>query len=129
MKTTIIALAAALLIIIGAVWLAGERGDSSEIGEGNNITVVDGRQIIDLTARGGYSPRLTRAQAGLPTVIKMKTTGTFDCSSALVIPDLNYRANLPPSGVTEIAVPPQVADTTLTGLCAMGMYSFAIKFD
>ena len=59
----------------------------------------------------------------------MKTSGTFDCSSALVIPALGYRTNLPAQGVTDIEVPPQAAGTRLQGLCAMGMYSFVVNFN
>ena len=69
--------------------------------------VVDGKQVIEIKAKGGYTPREILAKADMPTVIKVKTQGTFDCSSALVIPSLNYRSNLSPSGVTEIEVPPQ----------------------
>ena len=91
--------------------------------------MVDGKQIIMISAKGGYSPKVTTAKADMPTVIKMDTQGTFDCSSALTIPSIGYRNNLPPSGETAIDVSPQKAGTTVRGLCAMGMYNFSINFN
>jgi hypothetical protein len=41
---------------------------------------------------------------------------------------MNYQKNLPPSGVTEIEIPPQEAGSTFEGLCGMGMYGFEIAF-
>lgn len=95
----------------------------------NNVSIVDGKQIIEINAKGGYTPRTTTAKAGIPTVIKMTTNGSFDCSSAVSIPSLNYRKNLPQSGETFIDVPAQKAGTKLQGLCAMGMYNFSIYFN
>jgi len=95
----------------------------------SNVSMVDGKQIITINAKGGYSPKLTTAKAGIPTVIKMETQGTFDCSSAITIPSLGYRNNLPPSGETLIDVLPQNTGTTLQGLCSMGMYNFSINFN
>ena len=54
--------------------------------------------------------------------------GTFDCSAGVVIPSLSVRQNLPPSGSTDIEVPPQQSGTQLQGLCIMGMYHFAVQF-
>ncbi len=95
----------------------------------NNVSIVNGKQIITINAKGGYSPRVTTAKADIPTVIKVATNGTFDCSSALAIPSIGYRENLSPSGATEIEVPSQKVGTTMQGLCAMGMYNFAIHFN
>lgn len=92
-------------------------------------TIVDGTQIIDITARGGYAPRVVTAKANMPTILRVATRGTFDCSSALTIPAIGYRGNLPPSGTTDIPVPPQAPGATLQGICAMGMYSFAVRFE
>ncbi|MCF7815857.1 MAG: hypothetical protein K9M10_03780 [Candidatus Pacebacteria bacterium] len=134
MNATVIAVILGVGIIGSVIILSwGTRGGDDQAnkaqGEVNNVSVVEGKQIIDLTARGGYSPRKSVAQAGLPTTIRMKTSGTFDCSSALVIPSINYQKNLPQSGVTEIEVPPQTVGTKLQGLCSMGMYNFEIEFD
>ncbi|MCX6751225.1 MAG: cupredoxin domain-containing protein [Candidatus Nomurabacteria bacterium] len=116
-----------LLLIWGAIFLSGNNKNSD--GNVNNVSIVDGKQIIEINAKGGYAPRITTAKADIPTVIKMKTNGSFDCSSALVIPSLNYRNNLPLSGETLIDVPAQKSGTKLQGLCAMGMYSFTVEFN
>lgn len=94
-----------------------------------NITTVDGKQVITIDAKGGYTPRKTDAKANTPTLLKIKTSSTFDCSSALVIPSLNYRKNLPPSGETVVEIPPQKPGTNIRGLCSMGMFSFNLMFN
>ncbi len=91
-------------------------------------TIVDGKQIIDITAKGGYSPRVVVAKAGVPTVLRVNTNGTFDCSASVVIPKLSYQKFLKPTGTEEIAITAEQAQGTLQGLCAMGMYNFQIKF-
>lgn len=111
------------------VFLTSDSVSSSQKNNANNTSMVDGKQIIDITAKGGYSPKTTVAKADVPTIIKMTTQGTFDCSSTVTIPSINYKKTLQPSGITEIEVPPQKAGTTLQGHCAMGMYNFAVKFN
>lgn len=132
MKINYIAIAVAVALVGGALLYAGAGGpdDAPRVANNaNNVSIVDGKQVIAITAKGGYSPRVTNAKAGIPTVIKMDTRGTFDCSSSLAIPSIGYRNNLPPSGETEIELPPQKAGTSMRGLCAMGMYNFSINFD
>jgi plastocyanin domain-containing protein len=124
--TTIISILIAVLLIGGAIFLSGNNKNLDNI---NNVSIVDGKQIIEINAKGGYFPRTTIAQANIPTVIKIETNGTFDCSSALVIPSIGYRTNLSPKGVTEIELSPQKLGTKLQGLCAMGMYNFSIEFN
>jgi plastocyanin domain-containing protein len=85
-------------------------------------------QYIDMTAKGGYTPNSITAKANTKTILKVKTSNTFDCSSAIVIPGIGYRDNLPPTAVTEITIPPQKENTVLKGTCSMGMYRFSIKF-
>ena len=135
MKTNTIAILI-VVVLIGASFVYSRNKDVSddtrkeEIKEvKSNVSVVDGKQIITIDARGGYFPQMTIAKADMPTIIKVETKSTFDCSSALVIPDLNYQKNLPPTAVTEIEVPPQKAGEEIQGLCSMGMYSFQIKFE
>jgi plastocyanin domain-containing protein len=94
----------------------------------NNVVTTEGKQVIEIDAKGGYSPRTTSAKAGVPTVLKVKTSGTFDCSSSLVIPSISYRKNLPPSGETLIDLPPQEVGYVLRGTCSMGMYNFEVVF-
>ena len=127
MKTTIISIVLAVAIIGGAIWIAGDSR-SSEAASTVNVTEEGEKQIIDVTAKGGYAPKVTAAKAGVPTVLRITTNGTFDCSAGLTIPSLGYRKFLEPSGVAEIEVPPQKAGASLKGVCVMGMYSFEIRF-
>jgi len=129
MKLTVASVILALIFIGGAIIFARNGAKTDTAVSQNNVSVADGKQIIEIDAKGGYSPSVTIAKANIPTVIKVKTQGTFDCSSALVIQSIGYRANLPPSGETLIEVPPQEAGSTLRGMCAMGMYNFSVKFN
>ena len=130
MKATTISIIVAGVLIGGAVLLIGRRSSSpSSEAQANNVSVVDGKQVIAIGVKGGYSPRVSTAKANMPTTLRLETNGTFDCSSGLTISDLGYRANLPSSGVTEVEVSPQKAGTTMRGVCAMGMYNFAVNFN
>lgn len=117
------------VFIIGSVLLLVNLGPSDGIPNApkNNVSVVDGKQIIELQARGGYLPRTSIAQAGIPTVIRFKTKGTFDCSSSVRIPSLNITKMLPQTGSTDIDIGIQPAGI-LQGSCGMGMYPFEIEF-
>lgn len=129
MKITIISILVGVGLIVGAIFITGNSADTDGIvGTVDNVSIVDGKQIIEIRAKGGYSPRVTNAKADISTVIKMDTQSTFDCSSALTIPSLGYRNFLPATGETIIDVPPQKAGAKLQGLCAMGMYNFLINF-
>lgn len=101
---------------------------STNPAEQTNVSLIDGKQVIEIQARGGYSPRVTVAQANVPTVINVRTKGTFDCSSALTVPAVGFRGMLPASGVTPIEIPPQAPGATIQGVCSMGMYSFSVSF-
>ena len=125
MKFNIVTIILAVVIIGGAILLSngGSGGDSS----GNNVTIIDGKQVIDLRAKGGYNPKKSTAKAGVPTILKVKTSGTFDCSSAFRIPSMGIAKNLPATGTTEIDLgSPKVG--ILQGTCGMGMYPFEIDF-
>ena len=68
------------------------------------------------------------AKAGIPTILRVKTNGTFDCSASLAIPNLSYQKFLQPSGTEDIAITAEQARGTLQGLCSMGMYNFQVVF-
>lgn len=127
-KSLIASVLVAALLIAGAVWIAAAPSPAEQ-GTADAVTLVDGTQYIDVTAKGGYSPRVVVAQAGVPTVLRMKTNGTFDCSAALVIPRLSYQKFLSPSGTEEISISAAQAQGTLQGLCSMGMYGFQVRFE
>jgi plastocyanin domain-containing protein len=134
MKSTIISIIIGVLLIGAAVVLtsssgngSGNNGSSTSGLNGNNVSIVDGKQIITITAKGGYQPRKSVAKAGLPTTIRFDTNGTFDCSSFVRIPSLNISKSLPQSGLTDIDIgTPSVV--TLQGMCGMGMYRFEVEF-
>ncbi len=92
-----------------------------------NVTTVSGKQIIEIHAKGGYQPRKSSARAGIPTVLRFVTDGTFDCSSTVRIPSMNISQTLPQSGATDIALNSPAAGA-LRGTCGMGMYQFSIDF-
>lgn len=125
----------AIAIMVGALFIAGgivyARSSSTstvQVVDAHNVSVTNGKQIVEIGVKGGYSPKLSSAKADMPTTLRMKTNATFDCSSGVVIPSLGYRQILPPSGETDIPVPAQKAGTTLEGNCVMGMYHFSVDF-
>jgi plastocyanin domain-containing protein len=127
----------AILILLFGVVVAGfivfssrSSGPSSNSASGqeaNNVSIVNGRQIIEITARGGYYPGVSTAKAGIPTIIRFKTNGSFDCSSSVRIPSLNFSKLLPQSGNTDVDAG-SPSPGKLLGTCGMGMYRFEIDF-
>jgi len=124
----IISIAVSVVLIGWAFWIVSPKSGPDSTTTVPTTTVVDGKQIIDITAKGGYSPRVVVAKAGIPTILRMKTNGTFDCSASVVIPKLSYQKFLQSSGTEDIAISAEQARGTLQGLCAMGMYNFQIRF-
>lgn len=125
MKSTIISIILALVLIFGAIFLS--RNSSGGDVSVNNVKIVDGVQVIEISAKGGYSPRKSVAKSGLPTILRIDTNGTFDCSAVVRIPGLNITKNLPQSGVTDIDLGTSTLGK-LNGSCGMGMYPFEINF-
>jgi plastocyanin domain-containing protein len=134
--TTIISIIAVVLIIIGAIYFSSSsKPKVNNTGINNNknetvsnVSIVDGVQVIEIQAKGGYTPRKSVAKAGIPTIIRFKTSGTFDCSSSLRIPSMNIFNNLPQSGNTDVDLGTQKVGV-LNGSCGMGMYPFEIDFN
>lgn len=93
-----------------------------------NIEIKDGIQYITIEAGGGYTPKRSTAKAGIPTKFVVRTNGTYDCSSSLSIRYLNYQSVLPASGDTIIDAGIPTSGEKVTGVCSMGMYSFAVNF-
>ncbi|MEK7586130.1 MAG: cupredoxin domain-containing protein [Patescibacteria group bacterium] len=126
MKATIISVTIAVVLVGGAI-LFVNTAPKREVAPINNVSIVDGKQIIEIKAKGGYVPRSSVAQAGLPTIVRFNTKGTFDCSSSIRIPSLGISKILPQSGSTDIDLgSPKLG--TLLGSCGMGMYPFEIEF-
>jgi plastocyanin domain-containing protein len=116
----------ALILVISS-----KAGNSGANNSGNNAAAVhmeDGKQVIEITAKGGFKPSNITAKSGTPTIIRMKTSSTFDCSSYIVISAIGVRESLPASGSRDYQVPAQASGSTINGSCGMGMYSFKINF-
>jgi uncharacterized protein len=128
-KTVSIVITVALVIGIGVVFFGQSKGgfDSTNAQSEQNVEIRDGVQYVTIQARGGYSPRVSTAQANIPTKLIVKTNGTFDCSAALVIRSIGYQNILQQTGEEIIDLDTPQAGT-LQGLCSMGMYSFAVDF-
>lgn len=128
MKTWI-AIIIAGIIVVGAMLLVSGRQNRTPTEQENiqNVSVVDGKQIIELKAKGGYSPRISTAKAGIPTILRVTTSGTFDCSASVRIPSLGIVKLLSNSGTEDIDLGTQKGGV-LQGSCGMGMYPFQINF-
>lgn len=120
-----------LVIGIGIIFFGGSPKNGTETAltqSVQNVEIRDGVQYITIDAKGGYSPRVSNAQADIPTKLIVKTTGTYDCSAALVIRSVGYQKVLPQTGEEIIDIGASQAGTSLQGTCSMGMYNFVINF-
>lgn len=119
-------IAAVAVIFLGYLILQiGKSSPEKEETAANNVSIVDGQQIVEITAKGGYAPSVSTVKAGVPTIIRFNTKGTFDCSSSVRIPSMNISRSLPASGVTEVALG-VLEPGVLDGTCGMGMYPFQL---
>ena len=126
----IISIIVAGLIIGGAIYFSSSSPKEKKVIEEenvNNVSVVDGKQIVEVKAKGGFFPIKSTAKASMPTILRVDTNSTFDCSSVLKIPSMNLTKNLPMSGTTDIDIGIQKAGI-FEGTCGMGMYPFEIEF-
>lgn len=121
-KTVSIIISLGLVVAMGIIFIG--RKDSGK----NNVEIKDGVQYVRIDAKGGYSPIVSTAKAGIPTKLIVKTSGTYDCSAALAINSVNYQKVLSPTGETEIDIGTGKVGEPLQGVCGMGMYSFKIYF-
>lgn len=119
-----------VLVVVALVIVVATRSKSSQTSASTSTTVTEenGAQIISMKVKGGYSPANIEAKSGKPTILRMKTSNTFDCSSYVVISSLGVEKALPPSGTTDITIPAQKSGAVIKGSCGMGMYDFEIKF-
>src|SRR3989344_1844921 len=129
-KTVSIIITSALILSIGIIFFGASKS-TNNIVTGKvvqNSEIKDGIQHITVNAKGGYSPKVSEALAGIPTKLIIKTDGTYDCSAALVIRSLGFQKILAQTGeeVIDIGIPK--IGQSLQGVCGMGMYSFEIKF-
>ena len=128
-KNIIISILVSAILIGGTLYFVSDRSTSpsGEIAQSQNVEVRDGMQYVTITAKGGYSPRLTEIKGGLPTKLVVKTNGTYDCSASLVIRSVGFQKILQPTGeeIIDLGIPQ--SGEKVQGTCGMGMYSFQIK--
>ncbi|MFZ2038815.1 MAG: cupredoxin domain-containing protein [Minisyncoccia bacterium] len=135
-KRVLIIITVGLVIVLGIMFFGSKKTNVTNtptIKTGNqiasNVEIKDGVQYITILAKGGYSPRVSTAQAGIPSKLIVKTNGTYDCSAALRINAIGYQKILPQTGETIIDLGTLKAGESLKGLCGMGMYNFQINFN
>lgn len=129
-KITLSIITLGLVIGLGIIFLTGSNNsaETTSLQSGQNIEIRDGVQYITIEAKGGYFPRVSSAQAGIPTTLIVKTSGTYDCSAALVIRSVGYKKILPQNGEEIIDIGTPQTGTSMQGTCSMGMYNFTINF-
>lgn len=131
MKTTTTIIGIGALIAIVIMMTNRNPLDKSDVSPdtsvAQNVSIVDGIQIVEIKVKGGYIPRVSVAKADMSTRIRFNTSGTFDCSSSVRISSMNISKSLPVSGSTDIDLGTQKAGI-LKGSCGMGMYPFEIEF-
>jgi plastocyanin domain-containing protein len=127
MKGTIISVVFSLLVVGVALFANFPKGSSTELA--HNVSMEGDTQIVAIKATGGYQPRVSEAKAGIPTVLRVETNGTYDCSASLSVPDANFRGFLKPTGIEEIKLSPQKVGAVVKGICSMGMYNFSVNFN
>lgn len=130
MNKIVVSILISVVVIVGAIFMSqsGESKGGSG-GSAEAVYVEEGKQVIEINARGGYFPRVVKAEAGVESVVRMRTKNTYDCSIALTIPDIGYSGFLPTNGVTDILIPSGEPGGKLIGSCSMGMYFFEINFE
>lgn len=138
MRSTVTKLAAAAIVVAGLFAINGglvlqgsafTLGDALRVvigGEGDPVpAAVDqtGVQQIVVNARdSSYSPAITSAQAGISTVLTIRTNATTGCTKSIVIPALGIERQLPETGDTVFDLG-TLQPGTIRFTCSMGMYS------
>ncbi len=128
-KNTIISIIISLVLIGGTLYFVSDKSTSSgsEVAQSQNVEIKDGVQYVTVTAKGGYSPRITQIKGGIPTKLVVKTDGTYDCSASLVVRSVGFQKILQPTGEEVIDLGTPKSGEKVQGVCGMGMYNFQIK--
>jgi plastocyanin domain-containing protein len=130
-KTSLIIVTLALVVGLAIVFWGGSKSKNSNavsVQTVQNVEIRDGIQYVTIDAKGGYSPEMSTAKAGIPTKLIVKTNGTYDCSSSLVIRSIGYQKILAQTGEEVIDIGTPKAGVPLQGLCSMGMFNFVVNF-
>ena len=129
-KNLIVAVGVGVLIIVGAFLMREKQVDTAKVVPTDitsNVSMEGEKQIVAINAKGGYLPEVSVAKAGVPTIVRFNTTGTFDCSASVRIPTRDVSQVLPQTGTTDIDIGINQKGP-LEGSCGMGMYPFEIEF-
>ena len=128
-KNTIISIIVSIALIGGTLYFIADKPTSSGgvAAQSQNVEIRDGVQYVTITAKGGYSPRVTEIKGGLPTKLIVKTDGTYDCSASLVVRSVGFQKILQPTGEEIIDLGTPKSGDKVQGVCGMGMYNFQIK--
>ncbi|EKE06071.1 MAG: hypothetical protein ACD_19C00089G0002 [uncultured bacterium] len=120
-----------LILGLGIVFFGNSifKKNTSSDETSQNSEIKDVVQYITINAKGGYSPKVSTAKAGIPTKLIVKTKRTYDCSASLVIQSIGFQKILSPTGEEVIDLGTPKAGQSLRGLCSMGMYSFLINYN
>lgn len=128
-KSTIISIIFSVALIGGTFYIVSNKSLSSVDQDApvQNVEIRDGVQYVTITAKGGYSPRVTEIKGGIPTKLVVKTDGTYDCSLSLTVRSVGFQKILPATGeeVIDLGVPQP--GEKVQGVCSMGMYNFQIN--
>ncbi|OKH80775.1 hypothetical protein EB75_19060 [Mycobacterium sp. ST-F2] len=133
--TGVAVLAMGLYTLNGGLELAGSPLAASRIShafagntavaDASTTTVINGHQQVVITAtESGYSPRVTKIAAGLPTTLVVHSNGANGCVRSFVINDT--QTVLPVSGDTRIELGTPAAGD-LRYACGMGMFTGTIS--
>lgn len=129
-KNTVISIVISIILIGGTLYFISDRpiaSNNTTSVQTQNIEIREGVQYVTITAKGGYTPRVSEIKSGLPTRLIVKTNGTYDCSASLVIRSVGFQKILQSTGeeVIDLGVPK--SGDIVQGVCGMGMYNFQIK--
>lgn len=127
-KNTIISIIISIALIGGTLYFVSDRKTPSDI-QSQNVEIRDGVQYVTVTAKGGYSPRVSQIKGGLPTKLVVKTDGTYDCTASLTIRSVGFQKVLQPTGEEVIDLGTPKSGEKVQGVCSMGMYNFAVNFN
>lgn len=83
--------------------------------------VVDGKQVVEITVQGGYSPDHVTLKQGVPAVLKFHQADASSCLDEVVFPELGIQQALPYQTTQTVEI-----DTTKAGeyswACGMNMF-------
>lgn len=127
MKGIISSIIVASALIFSAFLYSSSSSEKKEPENLLNSKIENGVQIVEIKARGGYEPQRSIATAGVPTILRFDSKGTFDCSTSVRIPSKNINMSLDFSGSTDVNIGVSKKGV-MKGSCSMGMYPFEVEF-